>query len=202
MKTLTELGIHYKTDKATYHNFTEIYETYFSKLREKQLNILEIGIFNGGSLKALKEYFYNSYIYGIDFEQIRCFTEDRIVTACGDQTNINFLLNVFPEISFDIIIDDGGHTMEQQQISLETLLPRLKNNGIYIVEDLHTSYEHDYFSPNNFTTLYLLKNLKEHDKNKHNFFIKNLQNIQESISEAKIYYTNNEQSVTSVLIKK
>jgi hypothetical protein len=202
MKTLTELGLYYNTDKATYHHFTEIYETYFSTLKEKKLNILEIGIFNGGSLRTLKDYFYNSNIYGIDFDRSKCFSEDRILSECGDQTDINFLNNVFSNVNFDIIIDDGGHTMPQQQISLETLLPRLKSDGIYILEDLHTSYSYGYGSENDSTTLCLLEKLNIHDSNNHSFFIKDLHTIQENILDVKIYYTNDKTSVTSVFKKK
>lgn len=202
MKTLTELGIEHNTDKATYHHFTEIYEKYFNLFRDKKNNIFEIGIFNGGSLRTLKDYFIKSNIYAIDFDKSRCFQEERIATQCGDQTNIRFMSNVFPGIEFDIIIDDGGHTMQQQQVSLEVLIPRLKPKGIYIVEDLHTSYEYGYTAPNNSTTLFLLENIKNIDPNRHNFYIKNIKSIQDSIQSCDIFFTNNKTSVTSVIIKK
>lgn len=201
MKTLTEIGLQHNTDKATYHHFTQIYEPYFNKIRDKQLNILEIGIFNGGSLRMLKEYFFTSKIYGIDFDASRCFTEERIQTKHGDQTDIAFLASVFPGIEFDVIIDDGGHTMQQQQVSLEALLPRLKTGGIYVIEDLHTSYEHDFLAPNNFTTLNLIENIKTHDAHNHNFFITDLQLIQKNISEAHVHYTNDKASITSIILK-
>jgi hypothetical protein len=201
MKTLTEIGITQNTDKATYHHFTEIYEKYFSPIRNEQLNIFEIGIFNGGSLRMLKEYFNYSQIYAIDLENARCFQEPRIKTVCGNQTDREFMSNVYSGVEFDIIIDDGGHTMEQQQISLECMLPRLKSKGIYIVEDLHTSYEYGYGNPNDSTTLFLLENIKK-DFVKTTHHIKNLQSLQNSMHTCQCYYTNNRTSVTSIIIKK
>jgi len=199
---LTSLGKKYNTDKATYHNFTDIYETYFHILKNNPLNILEIGIFNGGSLRMLKEYFFNSNIYGIDFDIKKCFTEDRIHTICGDQTNKVFLQNIFSNISFDIVIDDGGHTMDQQQISFEILFPRVVSKGIYIIEDLHTSYEYGYKQTrSDTTTLTLLENIQKGKDVSKSFYIQNTQFIND-IAECKIYYTNNNTSVTSVIIKK
>jgi hypothetical protein len=144
MKTLTELGVQYNTDKATDHFFTDVYDKIFNNLRTKKLNILEIGIFTAGSIKMWKDYFSNSQIYATDIEDKTHYIEDRIFIEQGDQTDVNFMTNVFSNVEFDIIIDDGGHTMEQQQITLETMLPRLKSGGIFVVEDLHSSFYEGY----------------------------------------------------------
>ena len=65
MQSLTEIGKKYGTDKVA-HNYTDTYDIAFRELREKPLNILEIGVWKGQSLRTFKEYFPNSKIYAID----------------------------------------------------------------------------------------------------------------------------------------
>jgi hypothetical protein len=90
-----------------------------------------------------KNYFGEAaHIYGIDIDP-RCqeLEEDRIKIFIGSQTDRDFLQYVRNTIgTVDIIIDDGGHTMEQQICSFEELYPAVQERGIYLVEDLHTSY--------------------------------------------------------------
>jgi len=67
MDLLTEIGTKYGTDKVN-HKFTQVYDEYFKLIREQKLNILEIGIWKGESLRTFKEYFPNSQIYAFDIE--------------------------------------------------------------------------------------------------------------------------------------
>lgn len=135
MKELAkEFGSH--IDKP--ESYLEVYTELFKDLREKELNILEIGVQFGGSVKMLERYFPNSHITGIDNNLDRNnYTGERITLINGDQSDEDFLNTLEP---FDIIIDDGGHQMSQQQTSFKVLYPKLKEKGIYIIEDLHTSY--------------------------------------------------------------
>lgn len=206
MDLLTEIGIKHNTDKATDHKFTEVYERYFSPLKDKTLNIFEIGVWYGGSLRMLKEYFQNSQIYAIDFVDKKAYSENRITIEQGDQTDKNFMSSVFSDKKFDIIIDDGGHTMAQQQISLEVMFQRLNPGGIYILEDLHTSTDPSYGGcinyKNNNTTLHLIEQIANKEIEKNNtFYIHKLQNIVDQTQSCTVYRTNNNNSVTSVLIK-
>jgi len=209
-KTLTEIGIQHNTDKATFHNFTDIYEQYFKNLRNKILNILEIGIDKGYSINMLRDYFPNAQIYAIDCLDKTHLSGDRFTFSVGDQTDRNYMRSLFSNINFDIIIDDGGHGMEQQQVTLEECLPKLKTGGIYILEDLHTSYEYNYAEDkNNNTTLNLLENIHDHINNNNNFFINDIQNIQKQINTCKVFYNDTAsgdahrgKSITSVIIKK
>jgi len=121
------------------------YDFHFGQLdRNKPYNILEIGVQQGGGLWTLKEYFPNSSITGLDIDN-NCkqyeSEENDIVVFIGSQTDEGLLEKISKERgSFDIIIDDGGHTMKQQKISFFKLFPLLNDDGIYIIEDLHTSY--------------------------------------------------------------
>lgn len=210
-KTLTEIGIHHGTDKATFHGFTEIYDRYFSSLRDKNINILEIGIDKGYSIFTLSDYFTNAQIYAIDcVDKSHLNQDNRFILSVGDQADRVYMQNLFPGIEFDIIIDDGGHGMEQQQVTLEEMLPRLKSKGIYILEDLHTSYEYGYSDDNkDNTTLNLIKNIKNCKIENNKFYINNLTSIQNQISTCDIFYNNTTsdsshrgESITSILIKK
>jgi hypothetical protein len=98
---------------------------------------------HGGSLQMWKNYFgKDAKIYGIDIDP-RCkeFEEDNIKIFIGSQSDANFLKKVKNSIpKVDILIDDGGHTMKQQRTSFEELFEHVKDEGVYLIEDLHTSY--------------------------------------------------------------
>lgn len=124
-------------------HYLEAYDTEIGQFSNENLTILEIGIFKGGSLQLWKKFFgQNSIIHGIDINK-NCakFQEDRIKIHIGDQGDKEFLKSLGETYGpFDIIIDDGSHRMNHQIFSLVNLWPYLKNGGIYICEDTHTSY--------------------------------------------------------------
>lgn len=130
----------HQTDKTKYSYFYE----YWLKPKEFE-NILEIGAFKGGSMRAWKELWPKSKIYGIECNpNLRNESPDLDIFV-GDQTDIEFLNEVINNIgSPDLIIDDGGHKMSQQIISFKTLFPQLKSDGYYVIEDLETSYLSDW----------------------------------------------------------
>ncbi len=131
-------------------HYFEAYDRFFSKYRGKDIKILEIGVFRGGSLQMWKNYFGNTnnqvQIYGIDIDpECKSFEEENIQIFIGSQDDQNFLQTVKKEIGkVDILIDDGGHTMKQQIISFEELFDLVDDDGIYLCEDLHTSYMEQY----------------------------------------------------------
>ena len=131
-----------KTDKGKkIHHFTEAYELFFSPLRSSASKIFEIGIAGGGSLEMWRDYFPKATIYGIDIEPKTQLDSNRIKTFVADQADRTQLQSFIDKFSgsFDIIIDDGGHTMDQQQISVGFLFKYLKPGGYYVIEDVHTS---------------------------------------------------------------
>jgi hypothetical protein len=134
--------IKFGSDKSSkIHNYTRYYEQYFEKIRNENLKILEIGVQFGYSMKAWKEYFQNSIIYGIDIGDCGNLAEDRAVILKGDQSDKLFLKETNTKYGpFNIIIDDGSHRNSDMIISYETLFPLLKNGGVYVVEDLHCCY--------------------------------------------------------------
>lgn len=143
---LTEIGITCQTDKAYFHLFTEFYMPYFEKYVDKNICILEIGIAQGGSLRLLQSYFPNATIYAIDINEqsVQLKIGDNVHTYLCSQDDFQKLQEIFNGITFDIIIEDGSHLTSHQQSSLGFFFPFLNKGGIYICEDLHTSYNKDY----------------------------------------------------------
>lgn len=124
-------------------HYFDIYDRHFCKYRGKEVVILEIGVFHGGSLQMWKDYFGDkAKIYGIDINP-RCkeLEEENIEIFIGSQSDRHFLKEIQSKIpKIDILIDDGGHTMSQQIITFEELFEHVKEDGIYLCEDNHTSY--------------------------------------------------------------
>jgi glycosyltransferase involved in cell wall biosynthesis len=148
---LTRLANAYGSDKGTRkvyrwdgdrHYYTRIYTEYFKQLRGHEITLLEVGIGAGPSLRMWYSYFPKAKIIGLDIGDHADKNNDRVMTFVADQSNRSDLRRAMQSIDcqLDVIIDDGGHYMNQQQISLGFLFPWLKSGGLYIIEDLHTSY--------------------------------------------------------------
>lgn len=131
-------------DKASnYHNYTEIYARYFEPLKDKPIKFLEIGIFKGSSVKLWEDYFKQAELHFMDITLERVeYSAQRSKYHVANQENPQDLAKFIHETGgqFDVIIDDGGHTMLQQIVSFIYLFPQIKSGGMYIIEDLHTSY--------------------------------------------------------------
>ncbi len=128
-------------------HYFDIYDRHFSPYRGKEVNLVEFGVSHGGSLQLWRNYFgRRARITGVDMNP-RCaaLAATRIDVIIGDQENREFLNEVADKVGeIDIVIDDGGHTMGQQIATFEELWPRVRNGGIFLIEDLHTSYWRKY----------------------------------------------------------
>ena len=131
-----------RTDKGPEgHDFTEVYERFFLPMRTEPIRILEIGIDQGGSLLMWSDYFPKAEIFGIDIEDRSSMETERVFTFVADQAKreqLGAFLAKYPG-PYDIVLDDGGHSMEQQQVSLGFLFPHVRPGGYYVIEDVHTS---------------------------------------------------------------
>lgn len=129
-----------------WHHYLDIYHRYFSSYRNKPVRFLEIGIFDGGSFTVWRPYFGElAAIYGIDIEPTSAAKVEALGLNCygriGSQADPDFLRAVVAEMGgVDIVVDDGSHVAEHQLISFRTLFPLLSDGGLYVCEDLHTSY--------------------------------------------------------------
>jgi hypothetical protein len=157
---LSELALYYGTDKGNpiygekYHNlwkfqpYTDFYEKLFSNKKEKIDYIFECGIGNkktmgsnftpGASLKMWRDYFQCAYIYGADIDKETLFSDNRIQTFLMDQTNENSVEKTFSEINkeFDLIIDDGLHSLDAAKTFFNVAYKYLKRGGIFVIEDI------------------------------------------------------------------
>jgi len=124
-------------------HYFDIYHRHFARFRGEPITIVEIGIFNGGSLPMWKEYFGPaSTIVGVDINPgCERFAEPGVEIVIGDQGDRSFLTSLAQRYSdIAILIDDGGHQMHQQVATFEELYPRMRADGVYLCEDTHTSY--------------------------------------------------------------
>ena len=124
-------------------HYLELYDEVLDGWQDRDISFLEIGVFKGGSLPMWQGFLgAGSRLTFLDIDPA-CLTLALPGTTVeiGDQADPAFLGRVSRAHGpFDLIVDDGGHKMHQQITSFQHLWPRLSNRGLYIVEDVHTSY--------------------------------------------------------------
>jgi len=157
MKTFQQLfDEHTGESILKWSNYGPIYDRHFADYRELPINILEIGVLKGGSMRLWEKYFPKANIYGIDIdEECQQYESDRTKIFIGDQGDVSFLRNIKAKIPrIDIIIDDGSHRAKDQKITFEEMYYHLKTPGVYLVEDIELNYwkNKDLNSPDNFMT--------------------------------------------------
>ena len=104
------------------------------------MNIFEIGVETGESLRMFSDYFHKSNIVGLDIEN-KDYNIERVEIFCGDQSDKKILNRIIEKYkTFDVIIDDGSHKNKDVINSFNHLFPYLKFGGLYVIEDLQTSY--------------------------------------------------------------
>jgi SAM-dependent methyltransferase len=159
MKTLEQISQNYKSDKGeVYHNYLNIYERYFGKYRDTLENFLEIGLWEGESLRMWRDYFNVGNLVGVDILDLSHIELKNTTILIGDQSVRADLESIADRSykQFDIIIDDGGHMMHQQQITLGCMFKYLKPGGIFVIEDLHTCGNPSYTRGSDTETLNML----------------------------------------------
>jgi len=129
-------------DIYKHHHYFDIYDKYFNN--QKTTTFMEIGVFKGGSLKMWRHFLgAEATIIGVDInEEVKRFEDEKTHIRIGDQADPKFLKSLAEEFgSFDIILDDGGHTATQQINSFLHLYPYVREDGgVYMVEDTNTSF--------------------------------------------------------------
>jgi hypothetical protein len=199
-KILGELFKKYGSDKSTTHNYFIFYSYILNTLGIKnKLNVLEIGLgtnnpnlvstmgssgMPGASLRAFRDYLPNSNIYGADIDKDILFSENRINTCYVDQlkyTSFDDIKNNFGNIKYNLIIDDGLHSIGANLNTLIFSLNSINNGGYIIIEDIPQSFLENWrivdfilSKNNNFKTtlikakqsyLYVIKKVKDDNIN-------------------------------------
>jgi predicted O-methyltransferase YrrM len=163
MGVLDQIGLKYDADKSSrFHNYLDFYEKQLPG-RDFAGRLLEIGVMDGLSMKMWREYYPNAEIVGIDIKDMSYMHNTdwqvpesvKLIQCDGTDPKQTKKLG-----KFDIIIDDGSHYWSDQQTSFEILYKELNKGGIYILEDLWTSYI-DYYADAKLNTMDYLKKLEK-----------------------------------------
>jgi hypothetical protein len=141
--SLIELVDNTRTDKNTTHSYLELYEKLLFSKKDNAKNVLEVGIFDGGSIKLWHDYFQNATIYGLDVKKISdtwdgIKNNKRINLGCFDAYNDIFFKRHFlnKNIKFDMMLDDGPHTLESMKQFIKLYSQIISDDGILIIEDI------------------------------------------------------------------
>ena len=143
---IENLMLHYgqlsNTDKVTHHEYHKYYEPVLKPYYNSRGSIVEIGLGTTASLPMWKDIFKHAHIYGVDIEDTY-FVNDRCTIYKADQSNVDDLKrlkHLLSDKNVFFINDDGSHIPEHQLLTFNTLFPILVEGGIYIIEDIETSY--------------------------------------------------------------
>ena len=134
--TLKQICSMYSTDKNCLHCYVdEVYEDLFKDIRISAKRILEIGVDNGGSILMWREYFLEANIIGIDNKDCPQLADrERVEFIATDAYNIE-LVDRLPN-DFDVIIDDGPHTLESMTFVIKEYINKINQNGMIVIEDI------------------------------------------------------------------
>jgi hypothetical protein len=142
---LDGIGRKYGTDKSSgdgaRHDYLRKYECFLKHFKDDDFTFLELGVYKGASVKTWADYFPNAKIIGVDVEEsTKEYEEGRIRIINGDLSVTEFL-ELLGTLEPKVILDDASHWWPDQLRSLFVLFPKLLSGGIYIVEDVHTSFQ-------------------------------------------------------------
>ena len=143
MKTFQQLfDEHTGNGILKWSHYPEIYDRHFNEWRDKPINILEIGILDGGSLQIWEKYFPKANIFAIDIDpECKQYETDRIKIFKGDQADKNFLRNVKAKVPrIDILIDDGSHRAKDPKTTFDEMYYHVRKPGVYLIEDIELNY--------------------------------------------------------------
>lgn len=180
-------------DGHSYHIF---YEQFFSSLKEKKLKILEIGAFKGNATAAFYFYFKNSSFLSCDiYPDFFLYKSKRIDQLKIDNSSeIQLQEKILGKCSgFDIIVEDAGHYLKDQIISLFFLFEKLNSGGIFVIEELDFPDTRDDMNINNEKiTLKKILNLIIENKDFNSKYIpkKHKEYFLENFKDIKIYKGN------------
>lgn len=143
MNTLRELYYgkgydYYPTDKGTTHRYIDIYDQLLLPYKDRKINVLEVGVSEGGSIKLWSEYFTQAHITGIDIVKS---ARQGIFDDCKNITYViedikNIKRTDFDYAHFTIAIDDGSHELQDQLLFVQLFYPNIAQGGMLIIEDI------------------------------------------------------------------
>jgi cephalosporin hydroxylase len=146
MKLIELFENHDGRECGKWSHYFDIYERYLQSYVGKEVFILELGVCQGGSLQLWKKYFGDkAKVVGVDIDPRAKYEEDQIEVEIGDLRDPKFLMYLIDKHGApDIIIDDASHETQQVLWAMGFFMTKLKEDGVYIIEDVHTHYRPEY----------------------------------------------------------
>jgi len=144
--SLEELADNSRTDKNTLHSYLPLYQNLLMSKKESAKNVLEVGIYNGGSIKLWNDFFINATVYGLDIMNINDVwegiknNEKIILHTSKDAYNEDFFIAnfLYKNIKCDFMLDDGPHTLESMKQFIKLYSQIMTDDGILIIEDVQS----------------------------------------------------------------
>jgi len=135
-----------RTDKNTVHSYLDLYQNLLITKKETAKNVLEIGIYHGGSIKLWSDFFTNATVYGLDIMHINNVwegiknKENIILHTSSDAYNETFFIDNFlnKNIKCDFMLDDGPHSLESMKQFIRLYSQIITDDGILIIEDVQS----------------------------------------------------------------
>lgn len=137
-----------------YDTYFSAYEALLQKYVDCEVTVVEVGIFNAGSLFMWRKFFGSkARIIGIDLNpDAREWEKHGFEIFIGDQSSDSFWTDLFQKIGkVDVLIDDGGHTNRQQIVTSHYAIQNINDGGLLIVEDVHTNYFREFGNPSRYS---------------------------------------------------
>ena len=180
-----------KYSSTKHKNYFGIYDRIFKKYIGKKIILVEIGVLNGGSLFMWRNFFDgNAEIIGVDLNpNAKKWEKHGFKIFIGDQSDPNFWRDFFKKVgNVDIVIDDGGHTNKQQVFTLLETIPNINDNGMLVVEDVHSSYMTKFRNPSKYSFISFSKIIVDDLNSRSKVFSKKKMNfLQEKIFCVEFY---------------
>jgi hypothetical protein len=175
MNQLAQLALKYGSDKHGHHDYCTHYERHLGYFRDKHITLLELGVGGyeypdrgGAGMKMFNDYLPNAKVIGVDVHPKKGLDNGRMKFFQGSQADEDFLHRLIKkEGAPTIIIDDASHMNSLTRRSFEILFPRLQPGGVYVIEDIESSWWEDHgfdgvadpFHEDFKTTINMLKSL-------------------------------------------
>jgi hypothetical protein len=171
MKTLRDSFNKSKYLSIKQDSYFHAYDKVLSRFIGQPITIVEVGVLNGGSLFMWRDYFgEKANIIGVEFNpSAKKWEEHGFKIFIGDQASEEFWANFFKEVGpIDVLIDDGGHTNHQQIATVQQAVHNIRDGGLLIVEDTHTSYMKSFGNPSPYSFISFAKSIVDRIHGRYN----------------------------------
>ncbi len=145
-----------------YNTYFPVYEHIFQKYVGKKITFVEVGVLNGGSLFMWREFLGpQARIIGVDLNPAALKWNDYgFEIYIGSQSDPDFWQNFYSKVGLiDVLLDDGGHTNRQQIITVAESISHIKDGGVLVVEDIHSSYMPSFGNPSKYSFINFSKKI-------------------------------------------